>query len=65
VMFVCCICDVSGEHRAGSIREGHRVPMCAECFATIYWRSRQPAPARVVSLYEMQAGRAALASAGH
>ena len=64
--FSCCICEAtSGEIREGRIREGHAVPTCAECFARGYWRSRQPVAERVVSFYEAQAGRAALARAGH
>jgi len=65
IYFRCCLCDAAGEIKAGRIREGHVLPTCAECFSQSYWRSRQPAPERVVSFYEAQAGRAALAGAGH
>lgn len=53
----CCLCDA----RDGRVRDGHTLSLCASCYATNYWRSRQPGPrARVVSFYEERAGRAAL-----
>jgi hypothetical protein len=44
----CCLCE-TGKFRAGQIRAGYGVPLCAEHFAEGYWRSRQPQAPRVVT----------------
>jgi len=37
-MFVCCLCQAAGEARAGQIRDGDHVPLCARHRAAIRWR---------------------------
>jgi hypothetical protein len=44
----CCLCE-TGKSRAGRIRNGGGVPICAEHFAEGYWRSRQPQAPQVVT----------------
>ncbi len=43
--YCCCICEATtGESKAGRIRDGEGVPLCAQCRAGIRWqRLRQPA----------------------
>ncbi len=67
--FRCCICEATtGEIKAGRIRDGEGVPLCAVHRAEIRWRLRQPAvttPA-LPAPYEQHAMCAALAGAeGH
>lgn len=57
----CALCYP--EIRCGKVREGQALAMCPECFATNYWRSRQPAqPVALPPPFELVAQQHMLAA---
>jgi hypothetical protein len=67
MMYCCCLCDATGKLKAGHVRPGYGVPLCAEHFAQGYWRARQPKPPSAIvsapspeQAYQDAIGRAVL-----
>ncbi len=58
--YFCCLCDVAdGEVKAGRIKDGEHVPLCARHRAELSWKRRDQQPV-ALPVYQQHAFGAAL-----